>query len=63
MGWPSATAPPFTFTMPSSAPSIRVAFRDTLAKASLISIKPRSWTSFPAFFSAFCRAMAGTVCR
>ena len=39
-----------------------MAFRATEAKASLISISPRSWASLPAFFNAFCRAMAGTVC-
>ena len=37
IGWPSATAPPLTLTRSGSAPSMRDAFRATLAKASLIS--------------------------
>ena len=58
IGWPSATAPPFTFTMSSSdARACGWRCSDTAANASLISMRPRSWTSSPAFFSAFCSAM------
>src|SRR5205085_4964368 len=37
IGWPSAMAPPFTLTLSSSTPSIRIELRATEAKASLIS--------------------------
>src|SRR5919197_904515 len=63
IGWPSATAPPFTFTSSSSKPSIRVTCSATAANASFTSRRPRSWTSSPAFFSACCIARAGTVWR
>ena len=60
---PSATELPLTFTMSSLTPSMRVAWTATDAKASLISITPRSPTSSPALSSAACRARAGTVWR
>src|SRR6266508_1719879 len=63
IGCPRATAPPFTFTMSAETPSTFVTFRATAANASFTSINPRSWTSSPAFFSAFWSAMAGPVCR
>src|SRR6185503_20835840 len=39
IGWPSATAPPFTLTISSSAPSILVELSATDEKASLISTR------------------------
>src|SRR5438067_1396208 len=62
MGWPSATAPPLTFTRSSSSPSMRVELIATDANASLISTRSRSSASRPAFFSALASARAGTVC-
>ena len=60
---PSATELPLTFTMSSLTPSMRVAWTATDAKASLISITPRSPTSSPAFVQRRSRASAGTVWR
>src|SRR5207237_1167340 len=62
IGWPSATAPPFTFTMSSEAPSICADWIGTAANASLISSRPRSFASSPARFRARSVASAGTVC-
>src|SRR5438105_15619028 len=62
IGWPSATAPPLTFTRSSSSRSMRVELIATDAKASLISTRSRSSASRPAFFSALASASAGTVC-
>src|SRR4029077_15344026 len=42
MGWPSATAPPFTFTRSSSAPSSCVEWCATDENASLISTRSTS---------------------
>ena len=63
MGWPSATAPPLTFTLSSSIPSIRIELSVTEAKASLISHRSMSSTDRPAFSSAFCAALAGVRAR
>ena len=57
IGWPSAIAPPFTFTFSSSMPSMRTELIATEANASLIShrsicsaVRPaRSSASFAAF--------------
>src|SRR5680860_1776130 len=42
MGWPKATAPPFTFTLSASIPSILVEFSVTAAKASFNSHRSTS---------------------
>ena len=56
-GCPSAMAPPFTFTRLKSAPTSRCQASTTLAKASLISIRPMSSNFMPAFCKA--RRVAG----
>src|SRR6267378_2593578 len=48
IGCPSAMAPPFTFTLPVSQPICRFTAIACAAKASLISIKSRSFGSHPA---------------
>jgi hypothetical protein len=59
IGWPSATAPPFTFTMASSSPSSWVERRATAAKASLISTRSRSAGATPARRQASAMARDG----
>ena len=61
IGWPSATAPPFTFTISGSTSSMRALWIGTAANASLISRSPSSDGDRPAFFSARSAATAGTV--
>ena len=63
IGWPSATAPPFTLTLSSSIPSMRIEFKVTDAKASLISHRSMSPGCRPAFSSALRAALAGVVAR
>src|SRR5581483_4813905 len=63
IGCPSATAPPFTLTSASSAPSRRVEFSATDAKASLISTRFTSPIDFPARSSAIAPALAGVRAR
>ena len=63
IGWPSATAPPFTFTIASSAPSSRVELSATEANASLISTRLTSSIVLPAFSNAFAAAFAGVRTR
>jgi hypothetical protein len=63
IGWPRATAPPLTLTRSSSMPSIRIEFRVTEAKASLISHTSMSWALSPAFCSALVAAEAGVRAR
>src|SRR5690606_17807126 len=48
MGWPSAMAPPFTFTRSGSRPRSRMVFMGTAAKASLISHRSTSPVVMPA---------------
>src|SRR5882672_617849 len=48
IGWPSAIAPPFTFTFEVSQPSWRFTAIACEANASLISIRSRSFGSQPA---------------
>src|SRR5581483_1420925 len=55
-GWPSATAPPFTFTRSSSAPRSRVECFATEEKASLISTRATSSIDLPALPSAIADA-------
>src|SRR5439155_1226702 len=52
-GWPSAIAPPLTFTFSSSMPSSRMHASDWDAKASFSSTTPMSAGCRPAFSSAF----------
>src|SRR5437588_685104 len=63
IGWPSATAPPFTFTIASSAPSMRVELRATDENASLISTRFTASIDAPAFSNARCPARAGVRAR
>ena len=63
IGWPSAIAPPFTFTFDSSTPSMRIELSATEANASLISNRSMSSTDRPAFSSAFFVAFAGVRAR
>src|SRR6185312_3238418 len=51
MGWPSATAPPFTFTRSGSMPSRSTVFSATEQKASFTSSRSMSDTASPAFSS------------
>jgi hypothetical protein len=62
IGWPSAIAPPFTFTISGSSPSCRVEAIATCANASLISTRSRSDTVRPALSSACWIAFAGCAC-
>ena len=59
MGWPSAMAPPFTFTLSRSSFRSRMNFSATTAKASLISHRSMSSTVRPARSSAFFAAGTG----
>src|ERR671915_1548770 len=63
IGWPSAIAPPFTFTFDSSTPSIRIELSATDANASLISNRSISSTERPALSSAAWVALAGVRAR
>ena len=63
IGCPSATAPPLTLTISSSAPSIRVEFFATEENASLISTRDTSSIVLPAFASACSPARAGVRAR
>ena len=63
IGWPSATAPPFTFTCSSSAPSSCVEFHATDENASLISTRATSPIVLPARSSAIAPAFAGVRAR
>src|SRR5215211_7448403 len=63
IGWPSATAPPFTFTFSSSAPRSRVEFHATDENASLISTRSTSSIVFPPRSSAIAPAFAGVRAR
>ena len=63
IGCPSATAPPFTFTISSSAPSNRAELSATYANASLISTRLTSSMLFPAFSKAIAAAFAGVRTR
>ena len=62
-GWPTAIAPPFTFTMSGLTPSSRMEATPTAANASLISMRSRSPTARPALPSAFLIAFDGWECR
>ena len=59
IGWPSATAPPFTLTRSSSAPSSSVECFATDENASLISTRATSSIVLPARASATAAAFAG----
>ena len=61
-GWPSAIAPPLTFTMSASTPSARIDTTPTAAKASFISSRSRSETVMPSRAQAFLIAFAGCSC-
>src|SRR5215212_8543673 len=63
IGWPSAMAPPFTFTFDSSTPSMRIELSATEANASLISKRSMSSTDSPAFSRAAFVAFAGVRAR
>src|ERR1700730_14911721 len=63
IGCPSETAPPFTFTRSSSAPSNCVECCATDAKASLISTRATSPIVLPARSSAIAPALAGVRAR
>ena len=58
MGWPKATAPPFTLTFTGSSPSSRLIASDTDEKASLISNRSMSLMERPVSFNT--RLMAST---
>src|SRR5919198_177932 len=60
-GWPSAIAPPFTFTFSSSSPSSRMTTRLCEAKASLSSTRSRSPGSTPARARSFLIAGIGPI--
>src|SRR3954471_20810230 len=57
IGWPSAIAPPLTFTFAGSQPMSLLTAHAWAAKASFASIRSRSSTDQPAFWSA--RRLAG----
>ncbi len=59
IGWPSAMAPPFTFTLSWLTPRSFIDCTATAANASLISMRSRSATVRPAFPSAWPIALAG----
>ena len=59
MGWPRATAPPFTLTRSGSAPSNSAEWTTTEEKASFSSTRSTSPIVFPALSSAFVPALAG----
>ena len=63
IGWPSATAPPLTFTRASSTPSIRTLLSATDENASLISHRSMSLGCRPALSSALIAALAGVRAR
>ena len=63
IGWPSATAPPFTFTFSGSAPSSFVELSATDEKASFSSTRSTSSIVLPAFSSAIAPAFAGVRAR
>ena len=63
IGWPSAIAPPLTFTLSSVTPSIRIEFSATDANASLISHRSMSPGSMPSRSSASFAALAGVRAR
>ncbi|TWH41917.1 hypothetical protein L612_004300000130 [Rhodococcus rhodochrous J38] len=62
-GWPSAIAPPLTFTFAGSMPSSRAETMPTAANASLISTRSRSFGSTPSRSQALAIARAGCDCR
>ena len=63
IGWPSATAPPFTFTFSGSAPSIFIELsddrRERLVELHALDVVDR----FPRFLSAMSPALAGVRAR
>ena len=63
IGWPSATAPPFTLTISGSAPSIRAELSATDENASFSSMRLTSPIAFPARASACAPALAGVRAR
>ena len=63
IGWPSATAPPLTFTFSGSAPSSFVELSTTDEKASFSSTRSTSSIVLPAFSSAIAPAFAGVRAR
>ena len=65
IGWPSAIAPPFTFTFVRSAPSSFCQASTTEAKASLISTRSMSSSFMPAFVERVARSpgSARSACR
>src|SRR5215211_668401 len=63
IGWPSATAPPLTFTRSGSAPSILVELSTTEENASFSSTRSTSSIFLPAFSSALAPAFAGVRAR
>src|SRR4029077_4663881 len=58
-GWPSAIAPPWTFTLDSSRPRARVESMPTAANASLNSTRSRSVGAMPSLSQASLVALAG----
>src|SRR5262245_10525608 len=61
IGCPRDTAPPFTFTLAASSPTIWLLAIDTTANASLISQRSTSLGSQPARLQAVAMAPAGAV--
>ena len=63
IGWPSATAPPFTLPLLGSAPSIFIELTTTDENASFSSTRSTSSIDLPAFASAMSPAFAGVRAR
>ena len=61
MGWPSATAPPFTFTLAPSMPSSRMTATACTANASFSSKRSTSCRFQPAFFATLRDASTGVI--
>ena len=61
IGWPKATAPPWTLTFLGSSPSSRLIASETDEKASLISNRSISPTDNPAFLSTSLTASTGAT--
>src|SRR5437867_11175201 len=61
MGWPKATAPPFTLTFTESSPSSRLIASDTDENASLISNRSMSLMERPVSFNTRLMASTGAI--
>ena len=63
IGWPSATAPPFTFTRSQSQPSASPSASAWAANASFASIRSKWPIETPIFFISFWTASIGAKNR